>query len=547
MAAGPTASDTRGPGLWLPLGLAAAGGALMFVAFPPADLGEVSWIALPLVLLAFLQCGRPWQGGVAGAIFGFCFYGPLLAYIARFGTLPWLLVVVLEAIFTAVWGSLVVQLRRLARPGLRVVATAGLWVVIEYLREHRGPLSLPLGDFYYCQWNQPSLLQLASVGGGHLITFMMVLLGAALAVAAHAWLPFRLSRSLAETGSRFRRDAARALLACYVAFFAAFFWGNWVFQQGSRRLSGTDASAAVRLGYVQASVPMGHTPTADEARRAAEAYFTLTETLPDGLDLIVWPETALAMVLDIAPKYREQLGQLALDKQAYILAGASEQAPQGKLYNTLFLLDPQGQIIDRYRKVHLIVFGEYVPWRERLRFLERFPIRPYDYAPGEGFKVLRAGSMTFGPLICFEALFPAYTRLVCRQGAQFIVVATSDHWARDTYELAQHSRTAMFRAVEARRWVARAATDGESMVITPYGQRLSILGIGERGAQVETILPVRGLSMYHRLGDAPLLLVCALVWIIAVVTAHRAPRPAADSYSDADRERAKGPGPESIN
>ncbi len=501
-----------GYGLWVPLAMAVAAGGLMFCAFPPLDLGGLAWLAAAVFFFAITQCPSPRTGALVGGVYGAAFFGPLLWYISAFGLVPWALVVFLEALFTAAMGYLAAWLNELRRPGWRVVALASLWVIIEYLRAHRGPVSLSLGSVYYTQHTELPLLQLASVGGGLLISFYIALLAAAMATTAVMWLPGRWLRP-PGWGPRMARDAARALLIAYAAFFAAFFWGSWTYRTGSRATASVPEAAGFRLVYVQAASRSKHTVTVAEAESSAEAYFSLTEMAPAGADLIVWPETAMPLVLDDRPDLRDRLAKLAQDKGSFLLVGANEQAPRGRLYNSMLLISPAGDIIDRYRKVHLVLFGEYVPGRERFKFLERFPIRPYDYAPGEGPKVLQANKMRFGVLICFEALFPEYTRWLCRHGAEFIVIATSDAWAANTYEVAQHSATAVFRAVEARRYVIRASTHGRSMVITPFGDCVGVIEIGERGLQSQLVVPLRRLSFYHRWGDWPLMVFCLLAWL----------------------------------
>ncbi|MBC7287526.1 MAG: apolipoprotein N-acyltransferase, partial [Armatimonadetes bacterium] len=476
-----------------------------------ADIGGLAWVAAALFFFAMGQAPSAAWGAAAGAVYGAAFFGPLLWYISAFGLIPWALVVVLEAIFYAAAGCLSAYLNRMARVGWRIGGLAAIWVLIEYLRAHRGALSLSLGSSYYSQWSLPPILQLASIGGSLLISFFIGLLGAALATAAAAWLPGNWLRP-PGWGPRQARDAARALLAAYALFFVAYFWGASVYRAGSKAIASMPETAGFDVGFVQAAEQRHHVITQEEAVRSTEAYFYLTELLPAGLDLVVWPETAVPLVLEEAEDYRARIARMAREKGSFMLVGTNERAPGGRLYNTLLLVSPNGAVIDRYRKVHLIIFGEYVPGRDRWKFLHRFPIRPYDYAPGDGFKVLEASRMKFGVLICFEALFPEYTRWLCQHGAEFIVIATSDAWAAKTYEVAQHSRTAIFRAVEARRYVVRVGTHGESMVITPVGECLSVIPIGESGTQRERIFPIKSLSPYHRVGDWPLLCLCLILW-----------------------------------
>lgn len=486
----------------------------MFGAFPPLDAGTLAWLALAVFFFALSQCRRPSWGFLTGLVYGLCFFGPLTLYISRFGFVPWALLTLVEAVLFGLLGCLGAGLNDLRRPGLRAVGLAALWVLFEYLRAHRGPISLTLGDVYYTQWAELSLLQLASLGGGHLVTFVMTLLSAALATVAAAWLPLPLYRPRGM-GPLFARDAARSLLLVYAVLFLGFFWGSWAYRAGQQAMAAADESKGLLVGYVQAAMPTTGFGRSEDIPQAAEAYFRLTETLPGSLDLIVWPETAIPAVLDYNPKYRWRLAALAKQRKCYLLAGTNLQAPEGRLYNTLLLYDPAGQPVAQYAKTHLVLFGEYVPWRDRLPWLKRFPIRDFDYAPGEGLQVMEARGVHFAPLICFEALFPQLTREVCRQGAELLVFCTSDVWAQGTYELAQHSRTAIVRAVEARRYVIRVATDGESMVISPFGNRWGILPIGQPGVEAQTVHPIRALSLYHRWGDAPLMIFCCAAWLAA--------------------------------
>jgi apolipoprotein N-acyltransferase len=500
--------------------VAGLAGLAMFAAFPPAEIGALAWVALFLFFFALGQCPGPGWAALVGLVYGLCFFLPLLGYICAFGVVPWLLLGLWEAAGLAALGLLGWQVSQGQRPGWKIAGLAALWVLLEYGRGHRGPLSLTLGDVYYSQWDQPALVQLASLGGGHLISFLMAGLCAALAVTARAWVPGRWRRP-PGWGPEYARDAARALLTVYTMFFLAFFWGVWVYGRGRRMLASLAPARGVRVGYVQASVARHHVLQPGEAERSAESYFALSELLPPGLQLVVWPETALPVVLARHTDYQARLKALARQLQAWLLVGANEEAPGGRLYNTLFLFDPQGRVAGFYRKVHLVLFGEYVPGRKRFPFLQRFPIRPFDYAPGADFTVLRAGQVSFGPLICFEALFPEYARLLCQRGAEFLVIATSDAWAAGSYELRQHSRTAVFRAVEARRFVLRVADHGESALITPWGERLAVLQVGERGVQHEVLFPVQGLSLYHRWGDGPLLGLCLVLWVGAAAGARR--------------------------
>jgi apolipoprotein N-acyltransferase len=522
MTTGARAARLTGPGygLWLPVVLSAAAGLIMFAAFPPADLGGLAWLGLALFFFALTQCRKASWGALAGLAYGMAFYATFLGYIGRYGAVPLIALAAAEAAFVALFGYLATFLNRLTRPGLRMGATAALWVLLEYLRAHRGPVGMTLGSTYYSQWSELPLLQLASIGGGHLITFFIALVAAAIATVAAAWLPMRLYRTEGMDAG-YAREAARAMLFVYALLFAGFFWGSWAYRDGEKLMAAVPEEKGCRVGYVQAYVPMGPHTLLKDVEASVGAYFGLTEVLPAGLDLIVWPETAIPAVLDLRPDLWKRMADVARKRQCWFLAGSNETASEGRLKNTLFLFDPAGTVTDKYSKNHLVPFGEVVPGRKRFKWLSKFPIRPFDYAPGDGFKVLRAGKVKIGPLICFEALFEQFPRALCRKGAEVLVFSTSDAWAQNSYEVMQHSRTAIVRAVEARRYVVRVGTDGESLVITPFGDRLSVLPAGKPGVQRETVYPIDALSFYHRIGDWPLMLLCCGLWLWAMAEAVR--------------------------
>lgn len=110
-------------------------------------------------------------------------------------------------------------------------------------------------------------------------------------------------------------------------------------------------------------------------------------------------------------------------------------------------------------------------------------------------------------------------------GAEAIAILTSDAWAEGSFEVRQHSTTAALRAVEARRYVCRAAATGQTAIYDPYGEMVDQVPIGQQGVITGEVEARSRLSVYHRLGDAPLLVLCAVMWALAVLP--RAPRPLA--------------------
>jgi apolipoprotein N-acyltransferase len=128
----------------------------------------------------------------------------------------------------------------------------------------------------------------------------------------------------------------------------------------------------------------------------------------------------------------------------------------------------------------LVPFGEYVPWRRHLPFIERYHVRNVDFAAGAMHRVLQAGIVAIGPMICFESIFPQISWNLTARGAQVLVVITNDAWFGHTAAAAQHRQIAVLRAVETNRWVLRAASTGISSMISPEGRIVAEAGLFER-------------------------------------------------------------------
>ena len=120
------------------------------------------------------------------------------------------------------------------------------------------------------------------------------------------------------------------------------------------------------------------------------------------------------------------------------------EAVGDKHYNAALLVEKSGRIAERYYKNDLVIFGEWVPLRDKLPLLKNYPLRKHDLSPGRERELFAVPGAKVAPLICFEGIFSRPGRQVCRQGAQVLAILTSDAWAQGTAEAAQHSTTAPF-------------------------------------------------------------------------------------------------------
>jgi apolipoprotein N-acyltransferase len=308
-------------------------------------------------------------------------------------------------------------------------------------------------------------------------------------------------------------------VAGFFIVFALFFGGEIVVRMGSSAIKKQADAAGAKVAAVQAEGSAVGRGERLSSQDALQMYLAESRKIGPA-SLIVWPETAVVSPLNWRPDLEKPIIALARELRSNLLIGATEQR-EGKTYNSAVYYGADGKPLGTYSKMDLVIFGEYVPYRDKISFFKRYPILSFDYTPGDGRKVFNAEGFSFSPLICFESIFPDQTREVARLGAEVLVVITSDVWAAKTFEVAQHSHIDLFRAIEARKYLIRAATNGVSAIYDPYGTPLSEVGYFADGSAVAKILPRPGLSIYHRLGDWPLLIVSVLLLLLAVSAARR--------------------------
>jgi len=196
--------------------------------------------------------------------------------------------------------------------------------------------------------------------------------------------------------------------------------------------------------------------------------------------LLVWPETALPFVISDNPYYRRLKEGLLTKEKIWLLSGApfykavegkkSQQAREFQSYNSAYLFTPEGKIAGRYDKQHLVPFGEYVPLSNYISLPGPFVENIGNFSSGKPIKPLSCQDAAIGVLICFESIFPKLARDWTAAGANLLVNITNDAWFGRSSAPWQHLSMGVFRAVENRRSLARAANTGVSALVNPLGR-----------------------------------------------------------------------------
>jgi apolipoprotein N-acyltransferase len=490
--------------LGLALGAGAVGGLVESLAFPPAGIWPLAFVGVALLIWILRRSG-PGLGFVSGLVFGIAFYGTTLVWISRFGAMAWTALTVLSALSAALFGVVAPTVRRPGRPVFTAIGLAALWTVVDWVRT-----MWPLGGFAWgglgvSQVDNHTTLRLASVTGAWGITFVVVLV-AALLVEATA----------GGEGARRRLGFVAAALAVGVAPVAI--------------PAAAPSGERVRIAAVQVDVREAQRASAGGEDLAVAAlnvrlHRRLAEDPPD---LAVWGEGALDPTAAADPATIGTVRSVIGEVGAPTLVGAVPNDPDGRQRTTVLLFNGTGELVGRYDKVHLVPFGEYVPFRRWLSWIGALRQIPVDRAPGRTVRILSLpGLPPFGAPICFENSFPAIPRAMVREGAAFLVVNVNNASYGFSAASDQHLQMSRIRAVETGRWVVNAAISGISAFIQPDGRVVSHTELFRPGILRGTVVASNERTLYVRLGDwFPWL---CLGWVFAAAGARPRRRPARPS------------------
>jgi apolipoprotein N-acyltransferase len=186
-----------------------------------------------------------------------------------------------------------------------------------------------------------------------------------------------------------------------------------------------------------------------------------------GVDLIVWPEVPAPFYPSTA-EFREFLSSIASDSNAPILFGGVARTPAGAPLNSAFLVSSRGEIKDRYDKIKLVPFGEFVP--EPFGFVNRITNEAGDFAAGSRIVIFDTGTHRVGAFICYESAFPDLVRQFTRSGAEVLMNLSNDGYFGTSAAREQHLSLVRMRAAENARWILRSTNDGISAVVDPAGR-----------------------------------------------------------------------------
>lgn len=436
-------------------------------------------------------------------------------------TLPGMIAVVLYlALYFGLFGLMLSYNLQLKTYNLLIFAPS-LWVTLELVRSHL------FGGFGWAllahsqSYNLP-IIQIADITGAYGVSFLIIMLNMAI--------------YLGIKNFKNKELAARIVSIAVFLVFLSLSYGIY-------RLNNIFTGDRLKIAVVQGNIPQTKKWDASFREEIMNKYEGLTKKAAgEGVDLIVWPETSVPGYLDTERDLVDRIKSLAASIHTPILIGAprEDRVIKDTYYNSAILFAEDGRIIDSYDKVHLVPFGEYLPLRQILSFVQNFAPSPIgDFTSGKNFTVFKffierstrenninwrlIKKAKFSALICFEDIFPGLTRKFVKGGAHFMINMTNDAWFGDTSAAYQHAQNSVFRAVENRVSFVRSANTGLSCFIDQKGRIVDAVEHGKRnlfvdGFKAHEIVLTRTKTFYNVYGDGFAIL-CALLTIAIPLSA----------------------------
>ncbi|HUO03900.1 MAG TPA: apolipoprotein N-acyltransferase [Candidatus Binataceae bacterium] len=510
--------------------LAIVSGAAMGLAFPKFDFGLIAWVAFVPLFYAI-------DGESLKRVFGWAYLQGFASYMVslywipiplhdfadvriEFAILPLMLLAAVLATYTAIaiWSGIFVA-RRARVP--MVIAIPAAWVALEWVRTYF-PIGFPWNLLGYTAYRNLELIQFAEFTGVYGISGLIVFFNA----VAYAVIFRRGSR-------RYQIASLSALTATMIAV-AGF--GMWRVAD----LQHVTEDGSLKVAMVQGNIPQSLKWEEDFLPQSFKVYVDATAAAAkDGADLVVWPEAAAAFLFqpdDNYPAqfagyadYRRVLLEMAHNLNTPILFGApalSTTDPDAdyREYNRAYLVSGRGTVDAYYDKINLVPFGEYVPARSIFGLFVNRVVHGFGrMIPGVEQKLFQVKGAKLGVLICYESIFPDFTRRAVKDGATVLMNITNDAWYGESSAPFQALAMAAMRSAETKIPMVRVANTGVSAIIEPTGEITARTPLFERDTEIENVQwrPMR--TVYTIVGDL-FAKICFAFILIGIIIGWRWPQ-----------------------
>lgn len=475
---------------------------LLILSFPPFNIWISAWLAFVPLFFA-IDNQRPAGAFLISYLSGFIFFLGTIYWLAHVSLPGMLIVAVYLALYFGIFGLITSFVAGTQYKKLFLVPA--IWVSLEWARAHifTGFGWALLG---YSQSNNLPIIQIADVTGAYGVSFVLVMSGVAV---------FSAMKNFRNKEKRFIPIVMTVILVAALLVY------------GYLRMNNVFTGEKLKISVVQGNIPQYQKWDERFVENIVKKYQSMTiASSVSKPDLIIWPETSVPGFVENEKVLLDWVKSLAVAADSPILVGAPRYEKLGDkelYYNSAFLFLKDGSHSQHYDKIHLVPFGEYVPLQKLFFFIHRFAPRPIgDFVGGKEFTVLRfpverslkeegynwkmVKKVGFGCLICFEDIFPELARGFVKNNAGFLVNITNDAWFGMSSAAYQHAQASIFRAVENRVNVVRAANTGLSCVIDQKGRIVSRISAHGKdlfvdGFNTSEIVLSRARTIYTAYGD----------------------------------------------
>ena len=509
---------------WKRAAIALVSGALSSLGMAPFNAWPILFLTLPVVVWQIDGAGAGrWRGAPAAALtgwwFGLGYFVPGLywigyAFLVDAQTFAWLMPVASLGLpaYLALFMALGFALARLSwtRDASRVIALAASLTISEWLRGH-ALTGFPWNALGYALSEPLALAQTASLIGLWGLTFLAVAI-------------FASPAALIDGTSRGRRPWIAPASAVVVLIAMMVFGTIRLSQHPTVMLPGP--KLRIMQPNLQQDAKFNYSAKAEVMKK----YLALSDrasgpqsTGVRDVNILIWPESAFPFFLTHEPEAMAQIADL-LPKGAVLITGSvrAPDVPPGtritRAYNSIYVIDHDGNVLSVYDKLHLVPFGEFLPFQD---FMEKIGFEQLTKIQGGFIPGVRRRSMEVPhaprmlPLICYEAIFPGdVVERNDRPG--WIVNVTNDGWFGISTGPYQHLQQARLRAIEQGLPLVRAANTGISAVIDPLGRIVARLGLGLEGILDSPLPAAIPPTPYARVGDIPTLIILAAAWLLVI-------------------------------
>ncbi len=478
-------------------------GLFLTLSFPDTNIAWLAFFAL-VPLLVSIQSMTSKESFYAGFITGISFFLTLIYWIVPtihvYGGLHLILafgVLTLLCLYLALYPAIFAfTLKKLKYGSYMPLLAACIWTGLEYIRTYAFT-GFSWGTLGYSQYENLALIQIADFTGVYGVSFLIILVNSSLAVL---FMSFK------------KKIAGQYIIP--VIYTTVLVIGAYIY--GSQKINNIDSqikkAEKTTISIIQGNIKQNLKWSDEFKIHTIEKYIQLSKSqIKKNPDLVIWPETALPFYYGFDRVLSNHVNQCVESSKTNFLIGSPAfelDKEHTRFYNRAYMFDGFGDITGFYDKNHLVPFGEYVPFGDYLTFLGKITAQAGNFSTGnQAFLPLEFNNHNLnvtrktGVLICFEILFPSISSKFVKNGADILTTITNDAWFGHSSAAMQHFSIAVFRAVENRRTLARAANTGISGFIDPKGKIIETTSLFKDTAVTRKVPILTHISFYTKHGD----------------------------------------------